>query len=144
MNQSDTDTETDTNRRATNQPKVRSQLKYWTLAWLLTYAAAAFLPGLVWDFAPLPTVAIVLLNLVIGFGMIRVNGRYLQSLDELQQKIFLDACAFTLGVGLIAGLGYELLEDIKLITHEPEISHLVVLMCITFLIAMINGNRRYA
>jgi hypothetical protein len=44
---------------------------------------------------------------------------------------------------LVCGLSYELLEDIKLIPVEPEISHLVVLMCLTFLAGMIFGHRKY-
>ena len=51
--------------------------------------------------------------------------------------------ALTLGVGLVVGTSYELLEDIKLITFEPEISHLTILMCLTYFIGIILGNRRY-
>ena len=55
----------------------------------------------------------------IGFGMIRMFRQYLLGLDELQRKIQLDAMALSLGVGLVVGVSYELLEDIKLITFEP-------------------------
>ena len=48
-----------------------------------------------------------------------------------------------LAVGLVCGLCYELLEDIRLIALEPEISHLVMLMSLTFLVSMIVGHRRY-
>ena len=51
--------------------------------------------------------------------------------------------AFTLGVGLVLGLSYELLEDIKLISFEPEISHLIMVMCLTNLTAIIAGHRKY-
>ncbi len=51
--------------------------------------------------------------------------------------------ALTLGVGMVVGVSYELLEDIKLITFEPEISHLIILMGLTFGIGIIVGNRRY-
>lgn len=105
--------------------------------------AAAFGPKTIWDFATLPTILGVLVNLAIGFGMIAAHKRYLQGLDELHQKIFLDAGALTLGVGLVCGLGYELLEDIKLISVKPEISHLVMLMCLTFLAGLIFGHRKY-
>ena len=75
--------------------------------------------------------------------MIRVFKQYLLGLDELQRKIQLDAMALTLGVGMVVGVSYELLEDIKLITFEPEISHLILLMCLTYCIGIILGNRRY-
>lgn len=119
------------------------RLGYWTFAWVATMAVAAFGPKYLWDFATLPTVLALLANLGIGFGMIVANNRYLQGLDELHKKIFLDAGALTLGVGLVCGLSYELLEDIKLISFEPQISHLVVLMCLTFLAGLISGHRKY-
>lgn len=71
------------------------------------------------------------------------NKRHLQGLDEMQRKIFLDAAALTLGVGLVCGLSYELMAQAKLIPFEAEISHLVILMSLTFLAGMIAGHRRY-
>lgn len=128
---------------ATTKKRNTVRLRYWTFAWVVTMAIATFGPRAVWDFATLPTILAVLLNLAVGFGMIVANKRYLRGLDELHQKIFLDAGALTLGVGLVCGLSYELLEDIKLISFEPEISHIVILMCLTFLAGMIIGHRRY-
>ena len=138
-----TDSKTRPNDWATSSRRNTVRLGYWTLAWVSTMAAAAFGPKLLWDYATLPTLAAVLVNLGVGFGMIVANRRYLRGLDELHQKIFLEAGAMTLGVGLVCGLSYELLEDIRLITFEPAISHLVVLMCITFLVGMVAGYRRY-
>lgn len=118
-------------------------LRYWTLAWVLTSALAAFGPRFIWDYQTALTVLGVVINVVIGFRMIVANRDYLRSLDEMHRKIFLDAGALSLGVGLVIGLSYELLEDIKLISFEPEISHLVILMCLTFLVGMIRGHRTY-
>ena len=123
--------------------KTTAHVGYWTLAWLATTAVAAFGPRLVWNFATLPTVLGVLTNIVVGFGMILATRRHLRGLDEMQRKIFLDAGALTLGVGLVCGSSYELLEDIKLITFEPEISHLAILMCLTFMVGMVVGHRKY-
>ena len=119
------------------------RLRYWTTAWVLSSALAAFGPKLIWDFHTGLTILGVVINLAIGFGMIVANKRYVQGLDEMHRKIFLDAGALSLGVGLVCGLSYELLEDIRLITFEPEISHLVILMCLTFLTGMIVGHRKY-
>ena len=120
-----------------------ARLAYWTLAWLATTALATFGPRLIWDFDTLLTILGVLINLGVGFGMIIATRRHLRGLDEMQQKIFLDAGVLSLGVGLVCGLAYELLEDIKLISFEPEISHLVILMCLTFIAGMIAGHRKY-
>ncbi len=133
----------DSNAWATSNARNTVRLAYWTLAWLATSAVAAFGPKLLWDFETLPTVLGVLVNLAVGFGMILATRRHLRGLDEMHQKIFLDAGALSLGVGLVCGLGYELLEDIRLISFEPEISHLVILMCLTFLAGMIAGHRKY-
>ena len=119
------------------------RLFFWTGAWVLATAGAAFGPRFLWNFNTLPTILGVLIHIGIGFGMIRMFRQYLLGLDELQRKIQLDAMALTLGVGMVVGVSYELLEDIKLITFEPEISHLILLMCLTYCIGIIVGNRRY-
>jgi hypothetical protein len=119
------------------------RLLFWTAAWVLTTALAAFGPKLIWDFHTVATVLGVLLNLAVGFGMILATKRHLQGLDEMHQKIFRDAAVLSLGVGLVCALSYELLEDIRLITFEPEISHVIILMTLTFLVGMIIGNRKY-
>jgi len=119
------------------------RLFFWTGAWVLATAGAAFGPRFLWDFNTLPTVLGVLVHIGVGFGMIRMFRQYLLGLDELQRKIQLDAMGLSLGVGIVVGSSYELLEDIKLITFEPEISHLIILMCLTYCVGIILGNRRY-
>ncbi len=119
------------------------RMGYWSAAWVATTALAAFGPKILWDFQTALTIAAVLVNLAVGFGMVAATRRYLKGQDELQRKIFLDAGALTLGVGLVCGLSYELLEDVRLIAYEPAISHLVILMSLTFIVGMIVGHRRY-
>ena len=119
------------------------RLFFWGVAWVLATAGTAFGPKFLWDFNTLPTMLGVLIHIGIGFGMIRMFRQYLLRLDELQRKIQLDAMAQSLGVGLVVGVSYEMLEDIKLITFEPEISHLILLMSLTYCIGIILGNRRY-
>jgi len=137
------DSKADGNDWAANSNRNTTRLKIWTAAWLLTTAIAAFGAKLVWDFAPVPTIGAQFLNMGAGVGMILATCRYVQGLDELQQKIFLQAGAITLGVGLVFGLSYDLLEDVRLISTQPEISHLVGLMGLTFLAATIIGHWRY-
>ncbi len=118
-------------------------LRNWTVAWVITMAIAAFAPKFIWDYNTAFSVIAILINAVIGFRMLVANRVYLRGLDEMQQKILMDAMALSLGVGLVVGLSYELLEDIKLITFQPEINHLVIVMVITYLIAVISGHRKY-
>lgn len=134
---------TGSNGWTANKKRTITHLRNWTVVWVATFALSAFGPRYLWDYAAVPTILGVLANLGVGFGMILANKRYLQGLDELQQKIFLQAGALTLGVSLVCGLAYELLEDVKLISFEPQISHLVVLMSLTFLAGMIAGHRKY-
>ncbi len=115
----------------------------WTAVWVVSTAMAAFGPKFLWDFNTAFTVMAVLVNLAVGAVMIMANIRHVKGMDEMQQKIFLDASGVTLGVGLIGGCSYELLEDIRLIGFQPEISHLILLMCFTFAVSMVVGNRRY-
>ena len=133
----------ETNDWATRNCKNIVRIRYWTIAWVVSSAVAVFGPKLIWDFNTLPTILGVLINLGVGFGMIVANKHHLQGLDELHRKIFLDAGALSLGVGLVCGLSYDMLEDVKLITFEPEISHLIILMCLTFLGGLIVGHRKY-
>jgi len=137
------DQNSSTNQYAISNRKNTSRLRNWTLAWLVTSALAVFGPKLIWDFDSLLTILGVIINLAVGFGMIWANKQHLRGLDELQQKIFLEAGALSLGVGLVCGLAYAVLEDIRLINFEPEIAHVVILMCLTFLAGMVNGHRKY-
>ena len=126
-----------------SQKKNTVRLRYWTIAWVLSSALAAFGPKLLWDFHTGLTILGVLINVGVGFGMIFATKRHLQALDEMHQKIFRDAAVLSLGVGLVCASSYELLEDIQLITFQPEISHVIILMCLTFLVGLIAGFRKY-
>jgi len=119
------------------------RLGCWTAAWVATTALAAFGPKLMWNFDTLLTILAVLINLGVGFGMIVANKRCLKGMDEMHQKIFLDAAVLSLGVGLVCGISYELLEDIRLIPFQPAIPHLIILMGLTFLAGIIAGHRKY-
>ena len=118
-------------------------LGYWTGGWVLTMALATFGPRFIWDYNQWLTIAGIVGNLLIGFGMINANIRHLKGLDEMQRKIFLDAAALSLGVATVVGLSYEMLNNTHLISFEPRISHLVFLIGITFGAGMLWGHRRF-
>lgn len=118
-------------------------LRNWTIAWVISMAIAAFAPKYIWNFNTLLSFIAIVTNIAVGFGMLLANRKYLQGLDEMQRKILFDAMALSLGVGLVLGSSYELLEDIKLIPFQPEISHLVIIMCLTYVIGVALGHRKY-
>ena len=85
----------------------------------------------------------VAIQLTLGFGMIWNFKGLLLSMDQLQRLIQLQASSLALGVGVVVGVSYGLLEDVKLITFEPEISHLIILISLTYLFGVFLGNRHY-
>lgn len=115
----------------------------WTLAWLVTMALAVFGPQFLWESAPTPTMIAIVVNLLAGIGMIVANKNHLQGLDELQQRIQLEAMALALGVGLIVGLAYSTMDITNLIAYDAEISHLVILTSLTYLVGVLMGRRKY-
>ncbi|MEP1447277.1 MAG: hypothetical protein ABJK37_14330 [Paraglaciecola sp.] len=118
-------------------------LAIWTLAWVVSTAFLRFGAEYIWDYQLAYSAIALMTHLAIGIMMILVNVKHLANLDELQRKVTMDAMGITLGVGLIAGIAYEQLEDIKLITFEPEIGHLIMLMGITYIISILIGNGKY-
>jgi hypothetical protein len=128
---------------ATNSARNTVLLGYWTAAWVVTMAVATFGPMLIWHSNKLLTILAILVNLGLGLGMILVNIRHLKGLDEMHQKIQLQAMGLALGVGIVAGLSYSLLDITNLIAADAEISHLVILMGLTYGVAVIAGLRKY-
>jgi|TARA_R110000868_G_scaffold282483_2_gene542770 uncharacterized membrane protein YcfT len=118
-------------------------LALWTLAWVASTALLRFGAEYIWDYNAAYSIIVLITHLALGAAMIMVNVKHLANLDELQRKITMDAMGITLGLGLIAGIAYEQLEDIKLITFEPEINHLIMLMAFTYIISILIGNRKY-
>ena len=127
------------------QANVRKQtvkLGYWTLAWLLTMALATFGPKFLWQADELVTMAAIGLNLLLGIGMIVANRDHLRSLDELQQKIQLETMSITLGVVLVMGIACSNLDVASIIRFDAEISHVVILMGLTYLGAVAALTRK--
>ena len=119
------------------------KLGIWTAAWLVSMALANFGPTLLWQTNETITVVAIGINLLIGFGMIAANKNHLRSLDEMQQKIYLEAMGLALGVGLVVGLAYSNLDVTNVIAFDAEISHLVILVALTYLSAVVALNRKY-
>lgn len=118
-------------------------LKVWSIIWVLATAFATFGPIFIWDKNQLLTVLGVAINLGCGAGMILANRKFINSLDELQKKIQMDAMGIALGVGVVVGLGYSILDQTDVITQDAQISFLVVLISLTYMISLSIGKKRY-
>ena len=134
---------TDSNDWAANTARNTAHLAYWTGAWVVSMALSNFGRRFLWQFNESLTFIAILINMAIGFGMILANRRHLKGLDEMHQKIQLEAMALSLGVGLVVGLSYSNLDVTNLISSDAEISHLVILMGLTYLFGVFNGLRKY-
>ena len=133
----------DTAAWASRQVRSTVGLAAWTVAWVASLALAAFGPENLWNDQPVPTLAAIALNVLIGVGMLFAHKRYLQSLDELQRAVQLQAMAWSLGAGLVGGLAWTLLARYDLIGIEAEIAQLVAFMGLVYLAGCIVGVLRY-
>lgn len=118
-------------------------LAYWTAGWGLTTAIAAFGPKFLWAYSSGISILAILINTIMGAGMILMNRKYINGLDEMQRKVTIDAKAIALGVGVVGGLSYSMLDAAKVVTFHAEIGHLVILIGLTYFIAFIVGSIRY-
>ena len=95
------------------QSRVRTnviRLFRWNGAWGAATALMAFGPKFLWNNALLLTLLAVGLDVAVGVGMILANKKYLEELDELQRKVHLNALAVAVGVALIAGIPYSMMD----------------------------------
>lgn len=126
-----------------NTCKNTIRLRNWTVAWVLSMALASFGRLFLWESNEILSIIAILLNLAIGIGFIIANKDHLKGLDELQQKIQLEATALSLVVGIVVGLSYNMLAQANIIFSKAEISHLVIIMALTYMVGIFIGNRRY-
>lgn len=123
--------------------KTTIQLAFWTGGWVLTIAAAAFGPEFLWGSNDLINILVILLNLAIGAGMIIANVKHLMVVDEMMQKVQLEAMGISLGVAIVGGIGYSMLDATNVIPYDAEIGFLIMLIGVTYLISVFVNIRRY-
>jgi len=113
-----------------------------TTIWLITIAIAAFGPKLLWDNQTSITLLAIALNLLAGLFVIKSNLQYWNSLDEMIQRVHLNAMGIALGLGIVGGLSFSLLETSDIIQTEFDLSFMVILMSLSYLISIIVGMKR--
>lgn len=124
--------------------KSTKQLAFWTFAWVATLAIATFGPKFIWNESTVWSIVAIVVNTFFGAGMIWANVKHLSVLDELQKKIQLDAMGIALGVGIVGGLSYSVTDIANVIATDAEIGFLVMLISVSYMIALLIGKKRYA
>jgi len=119
-------------------------LALWTGLWLVTTAIASFGPTLAWNGNVLLTGIAIAISVATGWLMVKANIKHVLAQDEMQQRIALEAMGLTLGMTLIAGIGYSLLDTSNLIHNDAEISVLVIFMGLAYLANLLLAQRRYS
>jgi len=127
--------------KQTKQSTVR--LASWTFLWVVTVAIPAFGPELLWGENNLINILAILLNIGVGIGMIIANIRHIKLQDEMMQKIQLEAMGISLGVAIVGGIAYSMLDATNVIPFDAEIGGLVVLISIAYLVSIFINMRKY-
>jgi hypothetical protein len=119
------------------------RLLSWNVAWLAATWLMRFGPVFFWKQASALTWLGVGLDVVVGVGMVLATKKYVMGLDELQQKVYLNALGITVGVAVVAGVAAPVMSLYHVISFHAEIWHLVLLMGLTFIVSFAYGNWRY-
>jgi hypothetical protein len=115
----------------------------WNAAWAAAPALMAFGPKFLWNKASVFTLLAVGLDVAVGSGMTLANKNYLAELDEFQRKVQLNAMGITLGVGLIFGVPFSMMDSYHMIPFHADIASLLILMSLTFVVSNFYGTWRY-
>ncbi|MFV9483221.1 hypothetical protein ACNI3T_05245 [Christiangramia sp. ASW11-125] len=118
-------------------------LALWTILWVTSLAVVVFGNLYLWTGNNTITTILLIINLIIGVGMIIANIKHLESLDELQRKIYLEAMGLSLGIALILGISYSTMDVTNLINFDAEISHLVIVIGLSYFAGVVIGQYRY-
>ncbi len=124
--------------------KNTKSLAIWTGTWLLSLALVAFGPVFIWDYNKAISLCAIVTNLSVGYKMIMANKQHLEDLDELQQRIHFVAMALSLGVSMVFGAVFGLLETVRLVESQPNASSVLFVMGISYGIGMLLAHRRYS
>jgi hypothetical protein len=128
------------------QSRIRTnvmRLFRWNGAWGLATALMALGPKFLWNKALGFTLLAVGLDVAMGVGMILANKNYLAELDELQRKVQLNSMGITLGVGLIVGVPFSVMDAYHVIPFHADTGYLLILMSLTFAVSNLYGTWRY-
>lgn len=118
-------------------------LGLWTWSWVATLAIATLGPIFIWEDHKVLSSLAIITNLINGVLMIFANRKLFNHYDELERKLHLESMALTLGLTIILGLAYSLLDQTNLIPFDAEIGVLVGLVGVIYMITLLINRKRY-
>ena len=124
------------------QKKQTKIMLAWCIAWVASLAFLTVGVNYLWDSLLITKIGL-LINLVIGIGMIIAHKNLFKTYDELQKKIQFEAMAITLGLAVVVGLIYEVSFDFGVINSEPEFEYLIFFISFSYIASIIINSRKY-
>ncbi len=122
--------------------KNHALIMLWIFVWMATFVAADKAEAYKWYTAgSLPLLAIAM-NAVIGLIVIVTYMRFLKELDEMQQKIQLNALALAMGIGLVGSVSYSLLVSAGIVA-APDIAVVIALLGGGYSAGLVIARTRY-
>lgn len=118
------------------------RLMVWTLAWVGTMVLVDKAVFYGWFTSTYISVLGIVVNAALGLGMIKAFLRYLRDMDEMHRKIQLDSLSLSMGAGFVGGFSYSLLATTGFVT-DPEVSDIILLMGVTYMLALVIFHYRY-
>ena len=126
-----------------DRKKYLINLGLWTWSWVATLAIATFGPIFIWEDHKVLSSLAIITNLINGVLMIFANRKLFNHYDELERKLHLESMALTLGLTIILGFAYSLLDQTNLIPFDAEIGVLVGLVGVIYMITLLINRKRY-
>lgn len=122
--------------------KYHALIMVWILVWAGSFVATSMAVKNDWIGGSILVGAIVL-NAAIGVGMIITYMRFLKELDELQQRIQLNALALGMGIGLVGCFTYSLML-LSGFVGGPDVQVVTMMMIGGYVAGLLISRVRYA
>ena len=128
---------------ATGSKKNHALLMVWIFIWMATFVAVDKGAGNGWVTSNAMSLAAVALNAFLGLGVLFTYMKFLKELDEMQQKIQLNALALAMGVGLVGTISYTLLVTGGHVA-QPDLAVIIMLLSGGYMAGLLIGRAQYS
>ena len=114
----------------------------WLIVWVATFVAVDRGAKNEWFASDTISMVAVAINGLIGLAVIITYIKFLKELDEMQQKIQLNALALAMGVGLVGSFSYSLLNTTGHVA-QPDLAIIIMLLSGGYTTGLLIGRARY-